>query len=323
MPVIDGLFDITNETQWSWIVEDHAPDKDFISDGESVCTISAYLHDQTLLQAAVARCIGYSFVGNDLKINRRLPLFHPRWPWLWCTKVNVSGEQFDGEDVSEYADSPTIPMYAKYRFDLTFEQLPYFVLSDAAVASQSEFARFTTIEPSDEGEMFGIKAGMMRYVSTDATINGKTFSGYGLKVYAERSGLIVTMYKVPYDFICNSYGIPVKLLAARGRVSSASFLGLGKHTMLLKGWKLRKTTQVVSTFNFDQQSFGCNLELHFGYTNPTRADGVVGGDDFNGWLLAPGFEGPSNTGWYTVKTSSGAKLYDTYDMNALGTHWSI
>jgi hypothetical protein len=151
--------------------------------------------------------------------------------------------------------------------------------------------------------------------------NPVAFDGPSLTVQAERSGLIVTAHAVASELVQNDYNIPVKFLACRGRVNSATFLGQAAGTMLLQGYRFVKRPQPIATQSLGRLLFGLNIEMHFGFTDPPRADVA---ETHRGWLLVPGPYGPTGgEGWYYCETPTAKALYVTKDFNGLLTHWSL
>ncbi len=324
-------------TKWDWIsgITD-APDEDtFGQDGVAIANIQGWLLDYRNLNDALVFFMGYSYCDGTI-LNRRLPNYHPRWPYLRCTNVSIKGVKLIAEQAEPfptfYEDSLPLPIYSRYRFSLHYEGLPYDVRSDVAVADLGmarEWSRFVTIEPVDEVEIITQEGGMFRYVSTVGTINNTPFLGPALQIRAQRAGLMVTAYGIASDFILDSSGLPTKFLQAKCLVNSATFLGKPAETLLLAGFKITKKPQYIATQNSTSGTgllmFACKIEMHFVYTDPSATDPA---ETHRGWNLAPG---PGGVGWFYVQSGAtllgvtipGRSLYYKCDMNALLTHQSL
>jgi hypothetical protein len=319
-------FNLVNPLHWEEIVGDEEPSESTLTTTESLATLAGYVLNPDLLMPAIVRFLGYSYVENGVttKFRRHLPMYHPRNPWTRCTRVTVKGEKYDGVTESIYLDSLPIAKYERFRLDAQFEGLPYRVRSDSSVTS--EWQRYLTIEPDDASEYIEVQAGQLRYVVPGGgSPHGQPIVGGGrFSVRAERTTLVVTAHGVPWDFICDEFDLPTAFLKAKSKVNSSTFLGKPAGTMLLQDYKPIKKPQPVATVDLDDLYFAADVEMRFGYTDPPRANGS---ETHRGWLLVPGFGGPTGgIGWYYCETDSafGSKpLYDSFDMNKLLQHHSL
>lgn len=312
--------------QWEWIVGDEAPDEDTMSTDQGVATMSGYFYpDHAFLWDAVAFMVGYSKVNfnNQFKLDRWLPAVHPRWPMMRCTTVSVKGVEFDGT-VDPIEPRPlrylTLPKYERYRFDCHFEQPQFNYLDNGQC--DTEWERYLTVDPTDESEFVVVDGGRFIYSAPNQNFDGTPFNGPAWRVRVERSGLMVTAYGIPADFIMNTFSIPVHFLAAKNKVNSTDFLGLPAGTMLLQDYKITKRAQPIATNSVNALLFGCTVEMHFGYTDPARGHT---GSSLRGWNLFPPPAGYNSANWWPAQTHSdfGSKSqYDVYDHNKLLQHWN-
>lgn len=313
---------------WEWIVDDNAPDEDEFSFESGTAFMSGWLYDHDALWDALAYFVGMSTVNQDStnKLDRWLPAVHPRWPMMRCKSVSVKGQEFDGTvNPIGQQNIPflTLPKYARYRFDVQFELLQYDCKADADVTS--EWERFLTVDPSDEGETIVVDGGQYRVKAPSVpTLFGipLTINGPYMKTFAQRSGLIVRAYGIPANFVMNTYNIAEHFLAARGKVNSSTFLGLPAQTVLFQRWGIQKRAQPIATEQVDSLLFGVNVEMHFGYTDPTRAEAT---ETLRGWNVVPVVGGTNK--WYGIEVAAGYPgagdpLYPGYDMNKLLQLWS-
>lgn len=317
-------FDV-NVFEWYW--GDEAPDEDTFGTEMMHATMSGLLKDPEALNDALSYFVGYSeYTGDLLKVKRWNPAVHPRWPMGRCAQVSIKGIKYAGttSTLRTYNGSPRrLPCtnYENYRFDVTFSQPEFDYKEDSDVTT--EWDRNITVDPLDEGEVISVDGGQyLVNAPTHPSINGvpPVLNGPYLKVYAQRSGLVVKAFGLPANFLLNDYAIPVHFLAAKGKANSTTFLGLPAGTLILLDYKPIKKAQPVATKNVGALQFGVTAEMHFGYTDPTRAEAS---ETRRGWQLLPMNYG-SGTGWFGVynKFNTSEDLYPYYDMNKLLQHWS-
>ena len=320
--VLPDQFSPFDTNQFDWIVGDEAPDEDTMSQESGVAFMAGYLLDHDALYHALAYFVGYSktITGVQTYVNRWNPAVHPRWPFMRCDSVSVKGIDFNGREVNMGGIGRSqlpLPVYERYRFDISFRQFEYDHKEDNDIAS--EWERSLTVDPSDEGETILVDGGQYVYKSpTYTTLDGKpvTINGAYLKTFAQRSGLTVRSYGLPHNFLMNEYNIATKFLQARGHVNSTTFLGQPAGTMLLQRWGVSKKAQPIATKAVNALTFGCVAEMHFGFTDPDRAEAS---ETLRGWQLVPGI-GTKN--WYGVQGHpdtpiAGDSLYPEFDMNQL------
>ncbi len=316
---------------WEWVSGiTEAPEEDTFTASDATAYASGWLKDRTYLTDVLAYFVGFSYVDQSdplLLLNRNLPAWHPRWPWLYVSRVQVKGTKSQGQDEdANGGEGLPLPLYDRYRFRIYADGLPYEVLSDDDVDfyGTGEWGRFLTIDSEDASELFIQEGGNYKYVNTTGVgpKNGTPLIGAGLRVYAERTNLIVVSYQVAHDLILNEFGIPRKFKIAKAKVNSTTFLGEAPGTMILKSWKIKKTPQPVATQAQNTLLYGLNITMTFGFTDPPRADPA---ETHRGWLLAPGFDAAHNAGWYYVETDDAfhKPLYDGVDFNQLLTHQSF
>ncbi len=345
-----SLFNPNDTSQWEWIQGDDAPDEDTITPVNSVATMDGWFHnpdnDQELMLSMVAFFVGYSVVNYDTwtvpfpstaptkkqyPLSRSLPIYHPRWPFMRCTGVSVKGKM-QNLTTPSYANFAgrfdttiklPIPNYQKYRVQLRFEQPMYNVYPDGLTGPSglpNEWDRF--VDPpttSDEGEIITVDGGQYIYLypTSGATSNPVVLNGPSIKVYAQRQGLMVKAHNIASDFLMNQYGIMPKFLAAKGHVNSTTFLGQAGGTMLLQHYKPVLTAQPVATGVLDSLLFGIDVDMHFSFTDPKRAEA---GESRRGWQLYPKVFAD---GWYGIapKSNTSGNLYPRFDMNELLRYW--
>ncbi len=315
---------LRNETVWEWITGNEAPDEDAFSAMEASALLQGYLYDHRALRDTLATFIGFSYVKNQQHY-RRLPMQHPRWPWLRCDKVTIKGVKFDGKEEPIVGGGMAAlqhnPKYQKYRFLIEYRNLPFDCRTDETVTADGsgEWGRFIELDPVDDSEILTQDGGSYEYDAPGKPWDDQSFAGPTLKVRVERTDLIVTAHGIAADFILNASGIPTNFLKAKSKVNSATFLTFPAETILLKTYKITKRAQPIATANLDALSFACKVEMTFGYFNPTAGVPAV---TARGWNLVPppGGGNPGSlaaAGWYSVKTPAafGAQpLYQSFDM---------
>lgn len=321
----------TSVFQWYW--DDTAPDEDTFGPEHGVAHASGLLKNRDALFDALAFFVGFSTLDttggqvNQFTVKRHNPAVYPRWPMMRCSQVSIKGVQYDGTPTvlrTPYANGqPRLPLtqYKMYRFDCAFEQPQIDYLEDSQVTS--EWDRCRTTDNADENEVVTVDGGFYRiHAPSDPTINNlpNTLAGPSMKVYVQRSGLIIKVFGLPADFVLNQYGLPVHFMDAKGKVNSTTFLGLPAGTMLLQNYDVPKKAQPVATADVSALQFGVTVTMHFGFTNPTATDPA---ETLKGWQLWPVRGVTGSQGWYAALGESDNKpIYDTYDMNRLLQYWA-
>jgi hypothetical protein len=281
--------------------------------------MGGYLLNHDRLFDAVAWFIGYSQVtASTHKVRRWTPAIHPRWPFMRCVECSIKGVEFDGRETS-LSNYPTLkksglPVYARYRFDLTYQNLQYDCREDHEVTD--EWSRFITVDSNNQTEIITLDGGQYKYIApSNPALNATpvVLNGPQLKVYAQRAGLIVRSYGLPAHYILNEHNIPVQLLSAVGRVNSTDLLGLTRGTMLMTDYRIEKKAQPIATRAAGELLFSMSLlELQFTHTDPPRAEAS---ETRRGWQVYPAHTGVSTAGWYGIKNSADEDLYPYFDHN--------
>ena len=85
--------------------------------------------------------------GNVIgKLKRQLPMYHPRYDWLWADRITIRGLQFKGNDVNavQFIDQITPMKWNRYLIDVDFSMKPYQVLGDTGI--NNEWDRYTFMQ---------------------------------------------------------------------------------------------------------------------------------------------------------------------------------
>jgi len=323
-----AAFNPNNAAEWEWIVEDYAPDDDTMSQEEGHAFMAGYVKDRDALFDALAYFVGFGVwdgVSRN-KVLRYLPATHPRWPFMRVQSVSVKGMEFDGQfsilHPVAMVNRQKEPLYKRYRFDISYRQFEYDFRENDDVST--EWTRCITVDPEDLTDMIVVDGGLYKYKAPgDAALdnNPVNLNGPFLKAFAQRTGLLVTSYGLPANFLMDSSSIPTKFMAAKGKVNLTTFLGKPAGTMLLMDYQIQKKAQPILTQSAGSLLYGTTVRMHFGFTDPDRA---IAGETLRGWQLVPARSGLGTLGWYgIVDTNTGAPLYPSYEMNDLLTAQSI
>lgn len=317
----DGDF---TEDDWREAFELSSPNRYTLSRDRSEVTLVGVI-EWGKLKACIQYLLGYSLnaaggVGGYGIIQRRTPAFHPYFPWLYCVKISdirpmglgaSGGEAVQGD----WSDTFKYGEYSKVMVTACYESLPYEVLEDSspevnrATTGKGEWNRYTILEPQPYTEMLTLDNGQMLYDAPDVpAVDGKPLVQPVVFQRMKKCKYLFHWKEVPWDYICNSYGVPAKLQAVQKCVNKSEFLGFAAGTLLCEDVQIEKKVMPVATDLLNTQLFYADVTFTFiQFDPPTNPD--YPSITARGWNLAPHTSGY----WYPCKSPTGSrKLFDEY-----------
>jgi hypothetical protein len=276
------------------------------------------------LKAFVLYALGGAYVGSGFQLCRLLPMYHPIWTWMNCTKiVSINGEGFDGDDTAAviYADQVTPAKWKKYVVVLGFDQLDYDVLPDSdATYGGLEYKRYCSLKLIPNVQLVGVDSGSVTY-DADAGDTFKDKPTIQAKARRETAGVEVTWHHVPAELLYERNKLPRKMLAKQGYVNSEDpWLGEPAETLLLEDIDLGE--RFVFPFITDavgQLYYGHNVKFRYLWYDPTPKGKT--GETRHGWNFS--LYAGNLKYYYSRVTSSGLAVFQSTTFAPLFTHWSL
>ncbi len=272
------------------------------------CNFSDF--NTTSLSGVIQSCVGSAVrrppAGGaaDGTINRVLPITHPVWPQLVCTRVDKV--EFYGPNGKVLSPAGNMANWRNCRLTLHFGSVDYAVLSDTVLDAKhagDESARFTS-GPYVEYNLLGLQrqpgvlTGFKWGADAPAALIG-TYLKQGVTQWLPTYRLKLTWRMVPEPSLLNSFGFAVNVNACFGNVNSAIYKGYPIGTLLMQKPKI---SPVPAPFplngNTDLPQRLWDAEINMDY-NPTS------------WQKVPTPKG----GFASIQTDDGLGLYPTIDYN--------
>lgn len=266
------------------------------------------------LKAFVSYALGVDYVGDDQKLHRVQPMYHPIWTAFWCDAiVSINGVGFRGDDelLIAYLDQVMPAKWSYYDVVVSFAVPLYYVLGDSEVAA--EYQRFTKFRMTPDVQLVDTPNGAVVY---DAP--GKVWDAQpSLQVVTrkEGGGIQLTWYDVPAEFVHEQYKFPTKLLAMQGRVNDAVFFGQEPETLLCKHIDLGDPyVAPITTDTSGQPYFLYTITLDFLFYDPLPKGHVAAVAHGWNYAIAP------DLNYYYAKTAAGVTVFQTYDFASAFTY---
>lgn len=267
----------------------------------------------TDLDKAVEEILGKHFKSGTT-LSRRLPMQHPQFPTLWCTRIqNVVGVAWGDKDETFWGASSS---YQRARLTLLFEALPYPVLTDdelQTLYSGKEFYRFTSREIIPSSEVLQRQASTYKWAEGGGA--GEPTVGdavpFGVPMFLSKEEVTYTWWMVPEDGLFDSSNLPTKILNCVGKVNDAAFDNFTTGTLLLMPPRFEPVPapfQVRTELWKPQRLWNVRLPMrHFDPPN---------GGSTHGHNILP-YNG-GNGKWFKVQSQTGSNtLYGTADFTDL------
>lgn len=219
------------------------------------------------LESAIREAMG-SATPLQAGIQRKVPIAHPHWQWLFCERIsNIEGVEFDRkvdateEDVlfDTQSEAPPLTYYARYkRYELAldFTARPYAVLPDSSIKTftetwtteagaieikeyAEEYLRYTEYRRTPSSEFLTAENGQMVW-KMDAnptppptvTLQDKAVAGGQLRMLIRSAQIEYKFYEVPYTFITSTKSF---ISRATGHVNIFDWNGHKAGSLLMLG----------------------------------------------------------------------------------------
>jgi hypothetical protein len=319
------------EDDWLEAVDDKRVD--VVSRDRSLCTVNVYV-PYANYKSAIRFMLGYSWVDQDKKLRREIPVFHPQWTWLWARAI--TGVEFlkfksKAEASTGYVKAVALAEYQWAKVSLEFAEVRYEIHSDDNSDVEYEYQRYVEKRYKPYGEILQIDGGQLKaYAPSVPAVNAQPFiSAPFVLARPKKSCFTLTWYEVPREFIEDSDGRQPKLEAMCKAVNSVTFMGYRAGTLLCEDIDTVPSPAPIATDLQERLAFTVDVTMTFKRFDPTPGDPAV---EKYGWQLLPG---PRNTTgaagdtvgayfYYTHDGTLGGKpIYEEYDFNNAFTHHSI
>jgi len=209
--------------------------------------------------------------GLQQVLRRQLPMAHPQFPWMVCTRVDSwQGVGPRGKMFSTFT-LPTGPTttyqtskYAKLKVVASFTQPKYELLNDVE-GVYNENRRYTWRENSASANFIVIDQGSMVFTKGPSAGNPFVAPGYAQAEVMETISIYWT--RVPTDYVLNNNGDPIRWLNALQKVNSQTFLGYPAGTLLMDSYEYTYYRSPM-IWTDAQTRFWCELKANFKYFDP-------------------------------------------------------
>jgi hypothetical protein len=277
------------------------------------------------LKSAVQYLLGFSYVDTRTKkLTRVLPNFHPYFPWLYCSSISDIEPKGmgDGRTDPDFAEQFTYGAYDKVYITANYTTPKYDILPDSSpdldetLDDCGEYRRYTEWTSEPYSELLTMEGGQLLYNAPGYAIDGKPVIGSAPRVKLKKVKLKCIWREVPCDFVCNSLGIPTKLLDVQKCVNKYDFMGFSAGTLLCESVELDKYAMPVATDTLDRQIFYYDVTFDFIYFNP-EIDPAAAFTE-RGWNLMPAQNGYFFPVRYPLIFGAAirANVYTPYDFSA-------
>lgn len=274
----------------------------------------AYKVPGNKLKAFVAYALGVDYVGEDLKLHRTQPMYHPVWTSFWCDAVvSLNGVAFRGDDTDliQYLDQVMPAKWNNYDVVLSFAVPLYYVLGDSEITA--EYQRYTKFRMTEDVQLVSTPNGVMVYDAPGQTWD--TQPSLQVVTRREGGGITLTWYDVPAEYVHAPYTFPTKLMSMQGRVNDATFYGQEAETLLCKTIDLGDPyVSPITTDTAGQPYFMYTIKFDFLFYDPTPKGHVAAVAHGWNYAIAPDLK------YYYAKTAAGQKVYQTFDFASAFTY---
>ncbi len=222
-------------------------------------TLFVYFND---LEQIITQVLGYSrsLGATNGGINREIPMRHPFFPQLWAKKITrIVGTKFIDKavGVNPGTGSGTYSEYLYAAVDVLFTTVPYRVMNDVTLASQSptgqEYERYCEVRPQPAGQILNVERSQQVFKYAETTTGGPSVNTpipFGQTILLPKKEIHITWYEVPHLGLFNStdpFGLSVNLDKCIGSVNSSAIWGYAAGTLLFDPPRLTPVMAGVSS----------------------------------------------------------------------------
>lgn len=278
---------------------------------------------------AIKQILGYQYVDTvGQKLCRVLPLRHPRYRWLFGSRIhglrglNPTGKTVAvalGEGPGGASRLRAWMAYEKIEFTVLFEPVPYRVLRDDEITSEAD--RFVEPMPQPGEDVIQQQASTMKFAEGSGT-GGEPVSGGSGTVFPRTLGVIAAKnfytlrwHRVSLDFVSGDRGISFpQFEAVLGKVNDAEFLGKPAGTLLFRAPKINIYPQSVNVLDESEPSLLADIDLTFHFYDPSPRGGSARGHNLVPYL---------DLQYYLATAdglTNGRGVYETGDFSKIFSH---
>jgi hypothetical protein len=279
---IENLAGQFTETDWNEAFSMSSPNKYSITRTSADVSLVGDI-DGSKIKSCIQYLLGYSYVGNEKdgsgnsvkKLHRVTPAYHPLLTWLYCTAItdlNGRGLPSDKTQLTldpPYDDTFKYGNYARYLVTAKYAPLPYDVKEDDQITY--EYERYVEIKTEPYVEMLTLPQGQLLYdASYASSIDGNPIMSPRTRIKQKKTRIIMVWHEVPLNYICDSNGIPTKLVDIQKCVNKVEFLGKPAGTLLCEDVKIERGVFPVATDILDSNMLMATVTFNFIFFDPPR-----------------------------------------------------
>ncbi len=340
MPYFKDLFQETSgytysKSDWKEVIENAQPGGGDTfslqaSSGNLVIKVP-WLKARSFIQFVLG--FSYADEGSPYRLRRKLPVQHPRFPWMTATNVSFSGQVPVGvNDVGTkvagiFSSSLPVAKYDHLIATVSFADQPWDFLPDSdASTPAAETRRYTYFDPVPSIEIISAEGlNNIKFAYSPGVPDGPPNEPIPAPFGTLMAKVTYTLnwMQVAQEYISSAASqvfFPSKILGCVGRVNTTTFMGFGPGTLLLQPPVFQRFRFPLTTATGVYGYFGWNIRFPMQYFNPTAGPqaGVPPGIIYAGHQLIPW---RSNLSWYPCQREDGSsKLYPEADFNNIFTH---
>lgn len=247
------------------VIAGESPSKaSFQSDGGTASMDFVLDHSETA--DLVQNILGSVKKSNDGGLERKLPVAHPYYDWLYASKItSIQGMAPDGRFLAaplqrqQQTHIRDVVTYQKYKVSIDFETRPYLIAQDSTIKAQQqtkrwyynvenqfvdfvdrkEYLRFFDIDCEPNAEFLSSPQGQFKFIRTDGLAPHLTSisnqNGGGVNIIIAKRKLKFTWFFVPYQVLFQD-----QITYGMGKVNQYWFYGFPPGSLLLEGVEVKK-----------------------------------------------------------------------------------
>lgn len=336
--IFPRVFDFSVDWYERW--NSRSPNSDNIGIENSTAVLTGII-PWGLRRSAVETIFGYVYVSGPsgqsgrMRLYRNAPTRHPKWPWMYATKLlNITGVKPRGTETTDddngipgysgplsnlYGEIHRVATYQYAEITVLFEPLPYNVQFKkiGSTTPEVEYNRFCSFEyePIEEA-ILGLGGSLLFREGPPGSGNPPQSLPQTIGFIYSKLNIKMTWHHVPESWIFTPEGVPEKLLACIGKVNSDPFLGYSTGTLRCKPPKINR---FVAPYSFldNEPTFWYNIEFNFEHFDPPNGDPL---SNKRGHNLFP-WRG-DNKFYYCTSQAGNLPVFESYDFRLMFSHVS-
>jgi hypothetical protein len=274
------------------------------------------------LKAAIQYVLGVDYVDVNLKLRRTTPMFHPVHCWSYAKILHINGIGWNGPDTAAviWDDQSTPAKWKKYKLDISFDMRKYNVKTDDDITTEDQ--RYVWRRSSNDVQIVTQNNGIYKYVAPGNAADGNTSISPLPIVRREGSGVKVSWYCVPLEFIQDGQdAFPTKFIQAIGKVNLSEIWGCPAQTLYCSeiDYSNRYPSPVVTDIAGEPYML-VDVEMKFNYF--LQVTGDIGTTTPAETQRGHNMQLFTDGKYYAVATTAGKQPFTTVDFAKLFTHWN-